>query len=82
MSTDRLPDYEGRHWAIRLDSEGKTISVHHFSSEEVRDGWAEMDPGDRLAVTDKHRDVRLWLKADPNRKPSLTSRILAFLHLT
>ena len=64
MSTDRLPDYKGRHWAYKEDDMGIIVSVHHFSSEEVRDGWVSMDPEVRFVASEKHPSVKRWLRAD------------------
>lgn len=64
MSRDRLSDYTGRHWAIKIN-EGGWESVHHFESMEMRNAWVDMDPERRRAVSPFHRYVRRWLKEDP-----------------
>ena len=68
MSIDRMKDYTGRHWALRFSPDQLSLvaSVHHFSSEEVRDGWVSMDPELRVAVDVGHPVVQRWLSEDPN----------------
>ena len=62
MASHPLPSYVGRSWALKLDLTGQhPTSVHHFSSEEVRDGWVHMDPDTRVPVDRNHPTVREWL---------------------
>lgn len=68
MSTNRLTDYAGRHWALKsvTDSDGQPdVTVHHFSTFEMREAWVAMDPALRIPVSPFHKEVRAWLKADP-----------------
>lgn len=81
--------YIDRYWALRIeqgswliDSRGRiyhpygvTPHVHHFRSQEDRDGWVSMDPDLRVAVDKAHPSVRAWLRADPNYRPKWYEKI-------
>lgn len=64
MSTDRLPSYVGRFWALRLMPSGRYDSVHHFGSEEIRDAWVAMEPQIRVPAGPRHKSVKAWLKQE------------------
>lgn len=80
MSTDRLADYAGRHWALKLDEHGALVSIHHFESFEMREAWIAMDPELRIPASPFRHSVRAWLKADPAYM-SWWRRILKFFRI-